>query len=214
MDPALTFTLPAWQTACGATDMMAHIMERYFTNTEATSVADRMCEGVMLSIIEETPKALHNPDDYGARANLMWAGTVAHNGTCGVGCEEDWASHFMEHEVSAVYGVTHGAGLAVIFPAWLTYMAGHNVRKVEQWARRVWGVWAGADAMSVALEGVACFKRFLHSIGMPVTFGELGIANPDISLLVDKLHEDKGELVGNYIRLDRKATREIYELAL
>ena len=214
MDPALTFTLPAWQTACGATDMMAHIMERYFTNTEATSVADRMCEGVMLSIIEETPKALHNPDDYGARANLMWAGTVAHNGTCGVGCEEDWASHFMEHEVSAVYGVTHGAGLAVIFPAWLTYMAGHNVRKVEQWARRVWGVVAGADAMSVALEGVACFKRFLHSIGMPVTFGELGIANPDISLLVDKLHEDKGELVGNYIRLDRKATREIYELAL
>lgn len=214
MDPALTFTLPAWQTACGATDMMAHIMERYFTNTEATSVADRMCEGVMLSIIEETPNALHNPDDYGARANLMWAGTVAHNGTCGVGCEEDWASHFMEHEVSAVYGVTHGAGLAVIFPAWLTYMAGHNVRKVEQWARRVWGVWAGADTMSVALEGVACFKRFLHSIGMPVTFGELGIANPDISLLVDKLHEDKGELVGNYIRLDRKATREIYELAL
>lgn len=214
MDPALTFTLPAWQTACGATDMMAHIMERYFTNTEATSVADRMCEGVMLSIIEETPKALHKPDDYGARANLMWAGTVAHNGTCGVGCEEDWASHFMEHEVSAVYGVTHGAGLAVIFPAWLTYMAGHNVRKVEQWARRVWGVVAGADAMSVALEGVACFKRFLHSIGMPVTFGELGIANPDISLLVDKLHEDKGELVGNYIRLDRKATREIYELAL
>ena len=93
-------------------------------------------------------------------------------------------------------------------------MAGHNVRKVEQWARRVWGVVAGADAMSVALEGVACFKRFLHSIGMPVTFGELGIANPDISLLVDKLHEDKGELVGNYIRLDRKATREIYELAL
>lgn len=214
MDPSLTFTLPAWQTACGATDMMAHIMERYFTNTEGTSVADRMCEGVMLSIIEETPKALHNPSDYEARANLMWAGTVAHNGTCGVGCEEDWASHFMEHEVSAVYGVTHGAGLAVIFPAWLTYMAGHNVRKVEQWARRVWGVEGGADAKSVALEGVARFKRFLHSIGMPVTFAELGIANPDIPLLVGKLHEDKGELVGNYIRLDRQATREIYELAM
>ena len=213
MNPELTFTLPAWQTACGATDMMAHIMERYFTNTLGTEVADRMCEGVLRAIIEETPKALEDPCDYDARANLMWAGTVAHNGTCGVGCEEDWASHFMEHEVSAVYGVTHGAGLAVIFPAWLTYMAAHNPRKVEQWAQRVWGVAPGADATATALEGVARFKRFLGSIGMPTTFAQLGIAHPDIPLLVSKLHENKGELVGNYVRLDREATSEIYALA-
>ena len=213
MNPELTFTLPAWQTACGATDMMAHIMERYFTNTLGTEVADRMCEGVLRAIGEETPKALETPCDYDARANLMWAGTVAHNGTCGVGCEEDWASHFMEHEVSAVYGVTHGAGLAVIFPAWLTYMAAHNPRKVEQWARRVWGVAPGADATATALEGVARFRRFLGSIGMPTTFAQLGIAHPDIPLLVSKLHENKGELVGNYVCLDRCATSEIYALA-
>lgn len=214
MNPELTFTLPAWQTACGATDMMAHIMERYFTNSTGTEVADRMCEGVLRAIIDTTPKVLANPQDYDARANLMWAGTVAHNGTCGIGCVEDWASHFIEHEVSAVYNVTHGAGLAVIFPAWLTYMASHNVRKVEQWARRVWDVEPSADATAVALEGVKRFKQFLKSIGMPVTFAELGIDNPDIPLLVNKLHEDKGELVGNYVPLDREASRAVMELAL
>lgn len=214
MNPELTFTLPAWQTACGATDMMAHIMERYFTNSTGTEVADRMCEGVLRAIIDTTPKVLANPQDYNARANLMWAGTVAHNGTCGIGCVEDWASHFIEHEVSAVYNVTHGAGLAVIFPAWLTYMASHNVRKVEQWARRVWDVEPSADATAVALEGVKRFKQFLKSIGMPVTFAGLGIDSPDIPLLVNKLHEDKGELVGNYVPLDREASRAVMELAL
>lgn len=213
MNPELTFTLPAWQTACGATDMMAHIMERYFTNSTGTEVADRMCEGVLRAIIDTTPKVLANPQDYDARANLMWAGTVAHNGTCGIGCVEDWASHFIEHEVSAVYNVTHGAGLAVIFPAWLTYMASHNVRKVEQWARRVWDVEPSADATAVALEGVKRFKQFLKSIGMPVTFAGLGIDSPDIPLLVNKLHEDKGELVGNYVPLDREASRAVMELA-
>lgn len=223
MNPELTFTLPAWQTAAGITDMMAHIMERYFTNTKGTEIADRMCEGVLKSIIEEAPKVMANPRDYDARANIMWAGTVAHNGTCGVGCEEDWASHFMEHEISAVYEVTHGAGLAVVFPAWLTYMADHNVRKVAQYAARVWDVTTGGrqvdelsdeEKKAVALEGIARLKAFLQSIGMPITFKQLGIDNPDIDLLVEKLHENKGELVGNYIRLDRQASRAIYQLAL
>ncbi len=214
MNPELTFSLPAWQTACGITDMMAHIMERYFTNTEGVGVADRMCEGVLKSIIEEAFKVMQNPNDYDARANIMWAGTVAHNGTCGVGCEEDWCSHFMEHEVSAVYNVSHGAGLAVIFPAWMTYMAEHNARKIAQFATRVWNVAPQADERATALEGIARYKAFMHSIGMPTTFKELGVEQPDIDLLVKKLHENKGELVGNYIRLDKNATRKIYELAL
>ena len=92
--------------------MMAHIMERYFTNTEDQEVPDRMCEGTLKAIITEALRVMKEPENYGARANLMWAGTIAHNGTCGVGAVEDWASHFMEHEVSAVYNVTHGAGLA------------------------------------------------------------------------------------------------------
>lgn len=214
MNPELTFTLPAWQTACGITDMMAHIQERYFTNSEGVGVADRMCEGVLKSIIEEAPLVMKHPNDYESRANIMWAGTVAHNGTCGVGCEEDWASHFMEHEVSAIYNVSHGAGLAVIFPAWLTYMAHHHVRKVAQWAERVWNVESTGDSTSDALEGVKRYKAFLKSIGMPVTFAELGIEHPDIELLNSKLHENKGVTVGNYVKLDSKATHAIYELAL
>ena len=213
MNPELTYTLPAWQTASGITDMMAHIMERYFTNTADTEVTDRLCEGTLKAIIKEALTVIKEPENYGARANIMWAGTIAHNGICGVGCEEDWASHFMEHEVSALYDVTHGAGLAVIFPAWLTYMADHNVRKVAQFANWVWDVPASEDKKAIALEGVARMKAFLHEIGMPTTFRELGIENPDISALVCRLHENKGEFVGNYVKLDRQATRQIYETA-
>lgn len=213
MNPELTYTLPAWQTACGITDMMAHIMERYFTNTEDTEVTDRICEGTLKAIIYEAMRVTIEPCNYGARANLMWAGMIAHNGTCGVGCEEDWSSHFLEHEVSAVYNVSHGAGLAVIFPAWLTYMAEHHAGKVAQYAARVWDVPKSTDCKAMALEGIRRFKSFLHSIGMPVTFRELGIEHPDIDLLVKKFHKNKGERVGNYFPLDSKASREIYEIA-
>lgn len=213
MNPELTYTLPAWQTACGITDMMAHIMERYFTNTEDTEVTDRICEGTLKAIIYEAMRVTIEPCNYGARANLMWAGMIAHNGTCGVGCEEDWSSHFLEHEVSAVYNVSHGAGLAVIFPAWLTYMAEHHAGKVAQYAARVWDVPKSTDCKAMALEGIRRFKSFLHSISMPVTFRELGIEHPDIDLLVKKFHENKGERVGNYFPLDSKASREIYEIA-
>ena len=213
MNPELTYTLSAWQTASGITDMMAHIMERYFSNTQGVEIADRMCEGVMKAIVNEAPRVMSEPDNYDARANIMWAGTVAHNGTCGVGCEEDWASHGLEHEISAIYDVTPGAGLAVIFPAWLTYAAKHNVGKVAQYAVRVWDVPESDDLQAVAMEGIARFKAFLHSIGMPVTLRELGIENPDIDLLVRKFHEDKGKVAGNYVHLDSQASREIYELA-
>ena len=213
MNPEVTYTLPAWQTASGITDMMAHIMERYFTNTPDTEVTDRLCEGTLKAIIKEARTVMKEPHNYGARANIMWAGTIAHNGICGTGREEDWASHFMEHEISALYDVTHGAGLAVIFPAWLTYMADYNVGKVAQFAERVWDVPASTDLKVVALEGIARFKAFLHEIGMPTTFKELGIEHPDIDLLVAHLHENKGELVGGYVRLDRQASRAIYEIA-
>lgn len=126
MNPELTYTLPPFQTACGIADMMVHIMERYFTNTQDVEISDRLCEGTLTAIIKEAYRIKRNPEDYGARANIMWCGTIAHNGTCGVGCEEDWASHFLEHEVSAIYNVTHGAGLSVIVPAWMTFIAGHN----------------------------------------------------------------------------------------
>ena len=214
MNPELTYTLPPFQTACGVADMMAHIMERYFTNTQEVEIGDRLCEGTLMAIINEAPKVMRNPEDYGARANLMWAGMIAHNGTCGVGCEEDWASHFLEHEISAIYGVTHGAGLSVIFPAWMTWMVEHNVGKIAQYAVRVWGVPESEDKKAVALEGIGKLKTFFTSLGLPVTFKELGVENPDIDRLADSLHRNKGEFVGNYVKLTKKDSKEIYRLAL
>ena len=211
LNPDLTFTLPPNQTAAGIADMMAHIMERYFSPTTDVEVTDRISEGILKAIIEEAPKVIANPDDYQARANIMWAGTMAHNGICGCGRVEDWVSHAMEHEISAVYGVTHGAGLAVVFPAWLTFMANHAPSKPAQFARRVFGI-INHDDKSAALEGITALRGFYLSLGLPVSFGMLGIATPDIDLLVKKLHENKGEVIGGYYRLTQADTYEIYKM--
>lgn len=213
MNPELTFTLPPEQTAAGIADMMAHIFERYFSTTPDVQITDRVAEGVLMAIIEEAPKVMANPHDYQARANIMWSGTLAHNGICGTGRVEDWVSHFMEHEISAVYGVTHGAGLAVIQPAWMTYMAHHAPQKGAQLARRVFAVDEPDDTLA-ALQGIACLKAFYRSLGLPLTFAQLGISDPDIPLLVRKLHENKGETIGGYYRLTPAQTAEIYRLAL
>lgn len=211
MNPELTFTLPPYQTASGIADMMAHIMERYFSPSPEVEVTDRLAEGLLKAIIEEAPKVMTHPDDYDARANIMWAGTMAHNGICGCGRIEDWVSHAMEHELSALYGVTHGAGLAVVFPAWLTYMAQEAPSKPAQFARRVFGIENHDDA-SAAAEGVIALKAFFSSIGLPVSFSGLGIDNPDIDTLVRKLHENKGEVIGGYRRLTNTDTDKIYRL--
>ena len=213
MNPELTFTLPPYQTACGICDMMIHIFERYFSPTTGVEVTDRVAEGLIKAIMTETPKILADPCDYDARANIMWSGTLAHNGLCGTGRAEDWASHFMEHEVSAVYGVTHGAGLAVIIPAWMTFMAKHHPGKIAQFGRRVFGVTSHDDS-TAAMETVISLKAFFGSLGLPVTFSELGVAHPDIDLLVKKLHENKGTQIGGYYRLGPVETAEIYRLAL
>lgn len=212
MNPELTFTLPPYQTASGIADMMAHIFERYFTNTPETEVTDRVAEGVLKAIITEAPRVMAEPENYDARANIMWCGTLAHNGICGTGRQEDWVSHFMEHELSAVYGVTHGAGLAVMTPAWMTFMATHNPSKGAQFARRVMDV-VNDDDTQAALEGIARLRAFYASLGLPITLGQLGIENPDFDLLVHKLHENKGEVIGGYYRLSAVETRQIYELA-
>lgn len=212
MDPELTYTLPPFQTACGVADMMAHIMERYFSPTKEVEITDRVSEGVLMAIIEEAPKAMANPRDYDSRANIMWSGTLAHNGICGTGRVEDWTSHGLEHELSALYGVTHGAGLAVVFPAWLTYMANEKPAKIAQFARRVFGVKETADEKADALEGVARLRNFFKSLGLPTNFKELGIENPDIDTLVEKFHQNKGEAPGGYLPLTRERSRAVYEL--
>ncbi|MBP1631550.1 MAG: iron-containing alcohol dehydrogenase [Bacteroidetes bacterium] len=213
MNPVLTYTLPPYQTACGIADMMAHVMERYFTNTEGVEISSRLSEAVLQTIIKEAPVVMNEPENYDARANIMWAGTIAHNGTCGVGREEDWATHLLEHELSALYNVTHGAGLAVMFPAWMTYLADFNPDMLAQYAVRVWGIPESDDKKAVALKGVEALKNFFSSIGLPVSFKELGAKEEDIDLLVKRLHDNKGEKVGFFKKLTREDSRKIYQIA-
>lgn len=214
LNPELTFTLPPYQTAAGIVDMMAHILERYFSPTADVETTDRISEGLLKAIINEAPKVMENPLDYQARANIMWSGTLAHNGLCGCGRAEDWSSHGMEHELSALYGVTHGAGLAVVFPAYITYMAHHKPEKAAQLATRVFDVRPSGSMTDDALEGVSRMKQFFRSIGMPVTLAALGIDNPDIPMLVQRLHQNKGEKMGAYLPLSAKESTEIYNLML
>lgn len=230
MNPELTLTLPEWQTASGITDMMAHILERYMSNTPDVQIGDRMAEAILLAIIDEAPKVIADPLDYEARANIMWCGTIAHNDTCSLGRQEDWNSHAMEHEISAEYDVTHGAGLAVIFPAFLQYMADVHPHKVAQLAVRVFGImplitdeaeaddvstWPLSEQKRVAMAGALTLKTWLRDVlHMPVTFAQLGIANPDLELLNTRLHRNKGEVMPGYQPLDAAATLRIYKLAL
>ena len=213
VNPEMTFTLSARQTAIGIVDMMSNIMERYFSTTPRVEVGDRLCEGLLLALITEAPKALAEPTDYQSRANIEWAGTLAHNGLIGCGRREDWVSHYMEHEISAMYpNVAHGAGLAAVIPAWMAFMAHHKPSKVAQLGRRVFGVEA-KDDRTAAIEAVASLRAFFSAVlRLPLSFKGLGIDEPDIAALVSNLHRNKGEIIGGYYRLGAEDTRQIYEL--
>lgn len=215
LNPALTQTLPAYQTAAGATDIIAHVFERYFTNTKEVEITDRLCEAVLLTMIKEVPRVIADPNNYDARANIMWAGMVAHNNIVGVGRDQDWSSHAIEHELSALYDVAHGAGLAVIFPAWMTYVYKHNVNRFAQIAVRVWGCQMNFEnPEATALEGIARLKQFLTSIGMPISFKELGAKEEDIPTMVEKLGLGENGTIGSFVKLTSKDVEQIYRLAL
>ncbi len=211
MNPELTLTLPMSQTAAGIADMMAHIMERYFSPTEGVETTDRLCEGLLKAIITEGRTLVENPDNYDARANIMWSGTLAHNGICGCGRREEWSAHGLEHVLSALYDVTHGAGLAVAFPAWMTYMTDKNPGKIAQFGRRVFDVDIENDR-EAALEGIKRLREFFKYMSLPLTLGDLGITDPDFGKFTSDFHRDKGTPWGNYYPLYPSDTEIIYRL--
>lgn len=214
MNPALTCTLPAYQTACGATDIMAHVFERYFTNTTEVEMTDRLCEAVLMTMVKETPRVIADPNNYQARANIMWAGTVAHNGIVGVGRSQDWNSHGIEHELSALYDCAHGAGLAVIMPSWMEFVMSHNVMRFAQMAERVFGVPMNFEnPEETAKKGIAAFRRFLHDIGMPINFAELGAKEEDIPTLVEKFGLGEDGKTWGFVRLSSEDIAKIYTIA-
>ena len=214
MNPELTFTLPAYQTACGAADIMSHVFERYLTNTNDVEFSDHLCEAVLKTMIQDVPRVLAKPDDYGARSNIMWAGMIAHNDIVGVDREQDWSSHDIEHELSALYDVAHGAGLAVVFPAFMRYTLNHDVMRYAQLAARVWGVEMDyQNPERTAAEGINRLIAFYRSIGLPTTFEELGARVEDIPLMAGKLHLTDGRKLGSFHPLKTEDVEAIYHLS-
>lgn len=212
LNPELTFSLPAYQTACGVADMMAHIMERYFTREPDVELSDRLCESALKTIIRNAPAAIAKADDYASRAEIMWSGTIAHNDLLGMGRVGDWASHDIEHEISAIYDIAHGAGLAVVFPAWIEYNLKHDVPRFARFAEEVWGVdGAFYDPERAALEGIRRLKQFYRSIGLPTSFSEANVPTDRIPEMARKA-VSRGPL-GNFAKLEEKDVAAILRIA-
>ncbi|MBU0996736.1 MAG: iron-containing alcohol dehydrogenase [Firmicutes bacterium] len=214
INPELTYTLPMYQTAAGIVDMMSHIFERYLTKSTGVELTDRLSEGTLISIMEAARVIFKNPTNYDARATICWAGTIAHNGSLGVGRVEDWVTHGLEHELSALYDVTHGAGLAVMFPAYMKYTIDEDVNRYYQLATRVFGVERDENnKRGVALLGIDKLVEFFIEIGMPVTFDEIGAKKEDINFLLNQLEINRGFPVGSFKTLSKEDCRNIYLLA-
>lgn len=238
MDPELTFTLPPYQTAAGVTDMIAHIMERFFSGQPAVPVTDNIACGMIRSVIEAAPRVMEDPEDYNARANIMWVGTLAHNGLAGLGMgvpggrDGDWTCHGLEHELSAFdTTITHGAGLAVIFPAWMRYVWREHPERFLEFGSQVFGIEpvdpevddlsdideeitperAVEDAVEATIDEL---QDFFVSLGMPRTLSEFGMTEDDIEKLMPGLTINRGELFGSFRKLTLDDARAIYRSAL
>lgn len=213
LNPEITYTLPAYQTACGAVDMMSHIMERYFTNTPSVELTDRMSEAVLKTIIHAAPAAIANPSDYNARADLMWASTLAHCDLLSCGKTGDWASHDLEHELSALYGIAHGAGLAVVTPAWMKYVFKHDIPRFCQFASSVFNVEMNYfNPEETALTGICKLEEFFKKIAMPTRLADLGITDDQFKLMAAKTTSQGARTIGNFVKLTENDCCQIYEL--
>jgi len=212
LDPTLTFTVNRWQTSAGAVDIMSHIFEQYFTPDRGTYVQDAIAEAILRTCIEYGPRALDNPEDYEARANLMWSSSLALNGLTVTGkMAGDWATHQMEHELSAVNDLTHGAGLAILFPVWMEYVLDERrAFKFAQMARNVFGI-TGSDDMEAAKKGIEAVREFFASLEMPSTLAEVGIAPEHFDHMAKQAC--KFGPIGVFKRLGPKQVKEIFERA-
>lgn len=212
MNPELTYTLPSYQTACGISDMMAHIMERYFTNEQNVDLTDRLCEATLKTIIENSHKVINNPTNYDARAEIMWSGTIAHNGLLGTGRSEDWASHLIEHELSGIYDVAHGAGLSIVFPAWMKYVYKHDLNRFAQFANRVWNIDINLNNLEeTSLKGIYKMEAFFKSIGLPTTLKEANIPSDRLREMAKKATENGS--IGGFVKLTEDDVFNILSLA-
>jgi alcohol dehydrogenase YqhD (iron-dependent ADH family) len=213
LDPENTFTVPKAATVNGCADILAHAFEAYFSKTPETPLQDRILEGIMTTTIENSHRVIANPKDYDARANIMWCGTMALNYLAGLGKAQDWACHKIEHELSAIYDIAHGAGLAILFPNWMRYVLGEGVGIFRQYAEKVWGVQAAKMSdEAAALEGIRRTRAFFSDIGLPARLAEVGIDASKLELMAEKAVRF-GPL-GGYKRLEKADVLEILRMSL
>ncbi len=211
-NPELTYTVSPYQTACGITDIMAHTMERYFTPCGPVDITDQIAEGILRSVINAAHIVMKNPCDYEARANIMWASSLSHNNLTGCGRINALPVHQLEHALSGEYdNVAHGAGLAVLFPAWAKYVYMHNISRFAQFARNVWGV-NEFDDKKAAETGIEAMADFFKSIGMPSTLNEFGINADAIDRLTDLCTFGGQRTIKSVIELEEKEIKEIFEM--
>ena len=217
MNPVRTFTLPPYQTAAGVTDMVMHTMERYFSPEDDMDLTDAVAEAVMRSMMDNVFKVLADPEDYRARAQIMWGGSLAHNDLTGCGLTGDWATHEIEHELSGMFDVTHGAGLAAIWPSWARYVYKEDVSRFVRFAVNVLGVPQDfTDPEGTAVRGIEAMERFYHAIGMPVNIHELigrDVTDDEIKEMTRKCTRDYKITQGSFKVLGAKDIEAIYRMA-
>lgn len=207
LNPELTYTLPAYQTACGCMDIMAHAMERYFSRTPDVEMTDRVSEGIMATVVHNLPIALTEPDNYAARAEIMLCGTWAQNDMTGCGRQQDWFNHGLEHQISGFYDIAHGSGLAISFPAWMEYLCDQEecVPKLAQYAQRVWNVPVYfEDLRRTAMEGVKRLRTLIRESGLPLTLREAGIGTDKFELIADNMTNCGEQTCGAFYRMGRE----------
>ena len=217
MNPERTYTLPAYQTAAGATDIMMHTMERYFSKYEDMTLTDAISEALLRTVKDSALVVLAHPEDYRHRAQIMWAGSLAHNDLTECGTEKDFATHRLEHELSALFGVTHGAGLAALWPSWARFVKGRHLSRFVQFAVNVMGVendFAHPD--ETAEKGIRAMEEWYRKIGMPTNIHELlgrDITDEEVDVMVDKCSRGGTITVGAMEVLTAKEMREVYNMA-
>ena len=215
MNPELTCSLPKFLTACGVVDMFSHVCERYFSPDGEIGVIDRMSEGILKTLVEVGPEVLADPDNYSYRAEIMWIGTIAHNDTVGIGRIQDWATHEIGNELSALYDTPHGATLSIIMGSWMRYVYKEDPKRFARYAKEVFGVdWNGDNTLEAAYKGILKTEEFFRSMGMPVSFEEFRIPTDEVEKMLDQIaFRGEDDSIGGIKRLNRDDCRSIYKMA-
>lgn len=215
MNPELTYSLPKFLTACGVVDMFSHVCERYFTPDSEIGVIDRMSEGILKTLVEIGPKVLEEPSNYSYRAEIMWIGTIAHNNTVGIGRIQDWATHEIGNELSALYDTPHGATLSIIMGSWMRYVYQKSPERFARYAKEVFGVeWTKENTLEAAYAGILKTEEYFRSMGMPVSFGDFKVPTDEVEKMLDRIaFRGEDDSIGGIVRLNREDCRRIYEMA-